>query len=357
MGDYSESESLEGLDKTVIAQIADEPTFARQFEVLFPMPSLFLTQCQFWSGAFEVESVEVEEDLDGSGAHLSVDESDGHYTLTHDGPGNHRLRVTGIFREPLEADAGACGPQSGPIEVPLAFTVELHVQRVVNATGLPPLGCNAEPFVLSGRSYPGTPVRLWNEQGEIMQPVNVYDSYPLEVIIETEKEAQIEQAGSSLRYDGLIVTGEPQKIRLSTSYGPLLTYHVVDLAAIDAWDIEFWARAGQDVLYPNRPLTLDTEPAVAPGKALGAYATMKVGKVPICSPIFTSDFSITRLTPEVCDVALNGDTDPTPGVPGFLATFFDAAGTCELDLSFPAANGGEGLTRHLSTVFVPPADP
>jgi len=73
----------------------------------------------------------------------------------------------------------------------------------------------------------------------------------------------------------------------------------------------------------------------------------------VCSPIQLSDFHTSFLTPSVCDLKNEFSSNSFVGLPGFLATFIDPAGSCELELSVPAANGGKGLVSHLATTLAP----
>ncbi len=183
----------------------------------------------------------MKQDLNASGAHLKIEQVDGHYLLTHDGPGKHQIRVTGSFQSNRTADTGGICPAlpMGAVSVPIAFTTEISIQRMASVKAWTPSGCSLDSFMLSGRNYPGTRISLLNEVGEPRRADNVYDSVPLGWIVETEKPAQIAEAGLGLYFDGLIVNGEPQTVRLSTSYGTLFTYRLADTSMIDAWDVKF----------------------------------------------------------------------------------------------------------------------
>jgi len=352
-GDFNELSSVENIDVTVSVDLVDAPTYPRQFEAGFDMPGLFTMGCQLWMGKFEVGSVAVKQDVGGTGAHMKIEQVDGHYLLTHDGPGTHQIRVTGKFLANNGTNGGICHSLPlGEVAVPVAFTTNVNIQRM-GSVQTDTWRCGTSPVMLSGRNYPGTQIHFLNEQGKIMQPANVYSTYPLDVLVETEKPAQIVEAGSGLFYDGLIVTGEPQKVRLSTAYGTLLTYQLVDASFIDGLEVEFSSRWSQDVKSPQYPLATDVTPAIAKGKVLVAEATLKVAGVKVCSPILANDFETNLLAPTVCDMQHEVGPDQYPGVPGFLATFVDPNGTCELELSVPAANGGKGLNKHLTSVLVP----
>lgn len=358
-GDYrsiaGSNATLANADVTLDTNFMDAPIYSRQFEVTFGMAGLFLTDCQIWTGKFVAATVDVKQDVGGSGAHLKIEQVDGHYMLTHDGPGKHQIRVTGTFQADRTPDTGGSCPTlpMGAVTVPLAFTTNIDIQRMASVAATPPLGCAAGSAMLSGRNYPGTRIGLLNEQGQAVYASNVYDSYPLDVLVETEKPAQIAETGSGLHYDGLIVTGEPQTVRLSTSYGTLFTYQLANTAMIDGWDVKYWAQPTQYIKSARTAFSTDTTPATAAAKVLGATATLQIGGIPLCSPILPSDFAISFLTPDVCKVQYEDSPNPNPGIPGFLATFVDPAGTCELELSVPGSNGGKPLFRHLSAILQP----
>lgn len=346
--------TLGDIDVTTNSQFLDAPIYPRQFDVSFDMSGLFVKDCQVWAGGkFVVATLEVKEDVAGTGAHLKIEQVDGHYRLTHDGPGSHFIRVTGTFQVNHGAETGGSCPAlpMGPVEVPIAFTTNIDIRKMGSVKANAPLGCAEGSFMLSGRNYPGTRISLLDEAGQPTRADNVYDSYPLDVIVETEKPAQIAEAGLGLYYDGLIVTGEPQTIRLSTSYGTLFTYQLANPAMIDGWDVKFWARGSQYIKSATYPVAMDSTPAVSPGKVLGATATLKVHGLPVCSPVLSSDFMVGLPTPNVCKVQYENSPDPNPGIPGFLTTFVDPAGTCELDLSVPGSNGGNALSTHLSAIL------
>ena len=355
-GDFNDLPSLDHIDVTTNTELADAAIYPRQFEVNFNMSGLFAPDCQIWTGGkFDIGTLEVKQDVSGRGGHLTIEHTDGHYLLTHDGPGTHQIRVTGTYRiDNTPAAGGVCfSLPMGAVEVPIAFTTNINIQRVGSVKATPPYNCASAPVMLSGRNYPGTGLDVLNESGQPIIADNVYGSYPLDVLVETEKPAQIAEAGRGLNYDGLIVTGEPQKVRLSTSYGTLFTYQLANTEMIDGLDVMFWSSATQDLKSVKYPLAMATTPAVASGKVLGASATLKVGGVPLCSPILATDFTTSLLSPNVCQVQHEDTPDPKPGIPGFLATFLDPAGTCELELSVPSANGSKGLVAHLSSILVP----
>lgn len=355
-GDNAPAIDLDDIDVTTSSAFADAAIYPRQFEVSFSMSGLFVKDCQIWTGGeFVVSSLNVKQDVSGSGAHLKIELVDGHYLLTHDGPGEHQLRVTGAFQVNHTPDSGGWCPELpvGAISVPIAFTTNISIAKVGSVKAWPPSGCAADSFMLSGRKFPGLRIGLLDESGQpLPPPVNVYDSYPLDVIVETEKPAQIAESGSGLSMDGLVVTGEPQTVRLSTSYGTLFTYQLANTAMIDAWDVKFWARDSQYVKSVTYPLATDVTPVMSPGKELGATATLEIGGLPICGPTLASDFVVGLPTPSVCKLQLqNSNWDA--GSPGFMATFVDQAGTCEIDLSVPSANRGRGLSTHLSATLQP----
>jgi hypothetical protein len=240
----------------------------------------------------------------------------------------------------------------GAVSVPVAFTTDISIQRMASVKASPPSGCGPSPIMLSGRTYPGTQISLLNEAGEPTRADNVDYEHPLDVIVETEKPAQLAETAEGLSRDGVIVNGEPQTVRLSTSYGTLFTYQLANTAMIDAWDVKFWSRDSQYPKSATYPLATDIAPQVSPGKEVGATAVLKIGGLPICGPTPANEFMIGLPTPNVCKPqSENGNWDM--GTPGFLATFVDEVGTCELDLSVPAANGGRGLAAHLSLTLQP----
>ncbi|HYP99071.1 MAG TPA: hypothetical protein VER96_10370 [Polyangiaceae bacterium] len=353
-GDFSSVKGVGPIDLSFSKTLADGPTYPRQFEVTLGGWSVMLNQCQSRSGKYEVSSVEVTEDVGNRGAHMKIEQSDGKYLLTHDGPGNHRLRVTGIFHADPPPEGGPTCDKlpTGAVDIPLAFTADIDIQKLGSVKGAAS-GCGASPVVLSGRAYSGSSaITLLNDQGQSFYPANVDSRAPLDVIVETEKAAQIEAPSTDGSYAGLVVTGDPQTVRVSTTYGTLLTYRLANTSFIDGFEVKYWSRPTKYLKSPTTLLAMDTTPAVATGKELGATGTLTIGGEKICSPINGSDYMTTLLTPKVCDIVYDFViADPNAGIPGFLATFVDSAGTCELEVSVPGANGGQGLVSHLSAVL------
>jgi hypothetical protein len=353
------AKDVQHIDVTISRTLADASFLPRSFDVSFGFTGLFVDGCQLWTGTFEVTSLQVTQDTGTTGAHLTIEpaagQTAGQYTLTHDGPGAHQVRVTGTFKANHDSmSQGQCPAlPMGMVEVPVAFTTKINIMPVGSVRGLAPTGCASPAIMLSGRNYPGTRISVLDDQGTYMGARNVYDTYPLDVIVETEKQADIAEGPSGFAYDGLVITGEPQKVRLSTSFGTLFTYQLADTSQVDGWNLQFFSRQSQYIKAVQYDLPLDTDPAVALGKVLLAKATLQVGGVNVCSPTLAGDFSTSLLSPDVCGIVFeNSPTDL--GTPGYLATFIDQAGTCELEVSAPAVNGGKGLTKHLSTIFMPP---
>ncbi len=296
-------------------------------------------------GHFEVDDVEVHEDRNESGAQLNVVKDGDHYQLTHDGIGSHELVVRGTF---IADDATLC-PNVTDEEgrVALEFTTIVEIVRAASVVTRLDLECGEHPVMISGRGFPGLDLQLFNAGGLFLTPHNL-GSVPTELVIETEKTAKI--AGTdALWRDGITVTGEHQRVRLSTKFGTLAEYEVVELGEVDGWDVEFWSAEALSWKVEQIPVIPDANsPVTCSGPVLGANAQVKVGQRGICSPIFVSDFDVVESTPETCEVGLH-DTDL--GFPGALTTL-SGEGLCELDLLFPAANHGHGLRAHLAANFV-----
>jgi len=348
--------TVDSIDLSIDLTFVDGPTYPRQFEVGFEPLWVIVNHCQERKGKFDIRSLEVKQDVDGTGAHLKIEQTDGHYLLTHDGPGYHQINVAGTFRvDALPPETEGCPPMpTTAADIPVTFTTNIGIQRLASTKASAPAACGASPVMLSGRNYGGSRVSLLNDKGQILFGANVDSNYPLDVIVESEKPAQIAEGSGAIggiAYDGLVVTGEPQLVRLSTTYGTLFTYQLANTSQIDGLDVKFWSRATQSVKSPTTALAMASTPAVASSKVLGATATLSVGGVNVCTSLLASDFEISLLSPKVCDVQYENGPDRNPGIPGFLATFIDKAGTCELEVSVPGANGEKGLATHLSSVL------
>src|SRR6478609_439606 len=193
-GDFTSVKGVGPIDLSVSTTFADGPTYPRQFGITLGSTSVLLNQCQYRGGKYEISSVEVTEDVGNRGAHLKVEPSNGQYLLTHDGPGNHRLRVTGIFHsDPVPEAASTCDNlPTGALDIPLAFTANIDIQKLGSVKASTPSGCGASPIVLSGRGYSGSSaITLLNDQGQPFYAANVNSRAPLDVLVETEKPAQI----------------------------------------------------------------------------------------------------------------------------------------------------------------------
>lgn len=357
--DLELANTVDTVDLSVDVSFVDGPTYPRRFEVSFDPTGVIVQHCQERKGKFEISSIELKQDVRGTGTHLSLEHSDGHYFLSHDGPGYHQALVTGTFRvDALPSETLGCPSlPTMAADIPITFTTNIDIQHLASTQASAPAGCGPAPIMLSGRSYGGSRVGLLNDKGQFLFGANVDSDYPLDVLVETEKPAQIAEGtgGSSglagLAYDGLVVTGEPQRVRLSTSYGTLFTYQLANTSMIDGMDVKFWSRPTQYSKSPTAALAMDSTPAVSPYKVLGASATYSVAGVRVCTSVLASDFKTTLLSPDVCNVQYENSPDPNPGVPGFLATFIDQTGVCQLELSVPGANGEQGLRTLLSTVL------
>jgi hypothetical protein len=343
------------IDLVVDAPLVDAPTYARQFEVSFGPNRLLVAHCHERNAKFEPTSVDVEPDTGGTGAHLKIELVDGHYRLTHDGPGTHDVHVSGTLHVEATDQTQGCAPNfpQTAVDIPVTLTSHINIQHVGSIAGSPGFGCGSSPVMLSGRSFNGVRLNLLNDAGKPISGNNVYREYPVDVVVETEKAAEVAEAGSGFALYGLIVTGEPQMVRLSTSYGTLFSYRLATTSQIDGMAVKFWSRPLPEVKAPTTPLSMSTTPAVASSKVIGATASLSVGGVDLCTPPLASDYQTTLLTPNVCTVQADDHYDNTTGFPGFLATFVDPAGTCELDLSVPGANGEHGLKTHLSAILAP----
>ncbi len=201
-GDFNTLTSLDHIDVSTVSELMDAPIYPRQFEVDFSMSGLFVQGCQVWTGKFDIDTLEVKQDLNGSGAQLKIEQTDGHYSLTHDGPGVHQIRVTGTFRANRTPDSGGYCPSlpMGEVAVPIAFTTNINIERMGSVKAATPLGCAAGSAMLSGRNYPGTRISVLNDAGQAIYAANVYDTYPLDVIVETEASADCrERLGALLR--------------------------------------------------------------------------------------------------------------------------------------------------------------
>lgn len=352
--DFEAMNADDPINLVVDAPLVDAPTYARQFEVSFGPNWIAVGHCYERKAKFAPTTVEVIPDTGRTGAHLEIELVDGHYRLTHDGPGTHDVHVTGTLHVEATDLAQVCAPNfpKTAVDIPVTLTSHINIQHLGSIEAEPGFGCGSSPVMLSGRSFEVLWLSLLNDSGQAITGNNVYSDNPVDIVVETEKAAVVAEAGSGFATYGLIVTGEPQMVRVSTSYGTLFTYQLANLAMIDDWEVKFWSRDSQDAKSATYPMAMDMMPAVTPGKELGATATLKIGGSPLCGPTLASDFTTSLPTPNACKVQLQ-NSNWNAGTPGFLATFVEPAGTCELDLSVPAANGAHGLKKHLSAILAP----
>jgi hypothetical protein len=136
---------------------------------------------------------------------------------------------------------------------------------------------------------------------------------------------------------------------LSTKFGTLATYDLVEVGDINSWEVQFWSAEAASWKAEQTPIVAQGDsPVACTGRVLGADVFVTIDGRDICSPIFLTDFEVTHTTPEACEAAPH---ESDLGFPGAL-TMLTGQGTCELDLRFPAANQGEGLHSHLSATFL-----
>ncbi len=361
-GSFPDRTSVDDIDVTTATTFADGPGYPRQFEVSFGMSYLslntsdanaaFSTRCLSLTGMFEVATVAVKEDTGGTGAHLSIEQTDGHYILTHDGPGEHQVRVTGTFRATNDATQTCPLLAMGPVAVPIAYTSTISIRTPATLTALPPSDCATPPVMLSGHSFAGLRITMRDDTGQAIYPANASTLAPFDVTVETEKPAQIVEGNEGYASSGIVVTGETQMVRLTTRMGTLFSYQLADASAIDGWELKWFSSPVQDIKSPLNPLDASVTPAVASGKELAATAKLKVGGVPVCTPIVAADVKTTLLTKSVCDIQYEFGNFSF-GVPGFVATFLDPAGTCQLELSVPGSNHGQDLSAPLTAILQP----
>jgi hypothetical protein len=176
------------------------------------------------------------------------------------------------------------------------------------------------------------------------------DNPPIDVILETEAAAQLGEA--TLRGGGqLVVTGAPQRLRLRTALGELKTYRLADIGQIDAWKVDFWYTAAESVKAPRIPAEDGATYSSLSGLGrLGADGSGTIGGVSPCSSLQAEDFSVAIDAPDMCYPSL-GPVYGSSSVPGSVAMLLHTIGTCAVKLSFPAANGGQGLSKSLSVTF------
>lgn len=335
--------------------LVDGPTYSRTYPVTIPFDSLVIAPCNLYAmGHLEVTSVDVEQDLDGQGATLSFVRAGDGYTLTHDGPGHHHVRVLGAFVPNRATDTGGGPAPACPVlddnagQLPVSLTYDVTIKQAAGATVALPASCGERALVLSGRSLDGPRVYLLDSGGKVFGANNAADP-PLDVVVETESAAEIQAA--AFGFSGKItVQGAPQRVRLSTGFGPLTTYDIADISQLDGWKLDFWYTAVDDIKSPRVPATDgSTYGPIGTQGRVGGDATISVaGRVP-CSPFTPDDFSVTAGPKEVCTPSV-GPSGLSAALPGSLAMLF-GNGTCSLDVRLPAANGGQGLSQSLSLTF------
>lgn len=341
---------LDTVEKRGRLQLADGLGYPRQMRLRFDLQFLQLADCMLVGGLYEVEAVDVEQDVSGVGAHLSLEKESSEYTLIHDGPGNHRINVSGkyVFDEATGLGTTNCPAiDPGRTEIPFPFTLDVAVTAVASVTATPPPECGDEPFMVSGRDYPAYDIYAVDAEGVRISAQNV-PRPPTDVIIETEGPAELAHE-SWLQNRGVVTTSGQQLVRVSTQFGTLYTYPLVPFSAIDGWDVRYWYSLNHlstaVLLEPHRD-----EPATCLGPRVGAVVAVTSGARTMCGSLMPEDFSFDWRTPNVCVPRAVAAVFPL-GPPGDIAEFQDRTGTCEFDLSLPQANGGAGLMSRFVGVY------
>lgn len=342
--------------------IVEGPSYNPRFEVNVPLNTLPTDLCApgFVAGQFEIEAIDVTPDLDGRGSHIEVDRRGKSFVLSHDGPGRHSLTVRGAFvvenPEALEPEnPGTLFPEECEAlpwgsRLPVTFRRDVDVVAVASVGISTASHCSEVPFVLSGRALVDPRIALRDAAGNTLLPANADPNYPIDVVLETEGEAVLEAAEFGSPGDGIVLVGASQGVRLSSSFGPSLHYHLVEPGQIDGWNVAFWYVSSTGAKPERQPIVLGaTYPARSSGGHFGASATMTITGVPVCSPFVVDDFELRSISGS-CQPNSVASHPEGAEVPGLFA-LAGPLGTCAVDFAFPAGNGGDGLHIDFSTTF------
>jgi hypothetical protein len=329
------------------SRIVDEPGYSREHRLTIDVPYFIdLEQCPtIIEGHLEVDSFEVTEDLDGSGAELTIEPNGDEFTLRHEGLGRHELRVEGVF---IATQTNLCPARLNEAgEMPVSFVRTISVEALGAVRFTFPEVCAASPRVLSGQGFYETSFDFLDASGQEIYAENFDSSFPIDVTVETERAAEIAPPGNGLTTAGITIEGEPQLVRLSTRFGTLAIYELVSLNQVEDWGIRFYSRGGLGGIRVTELESGGTYPrAEALADELRTDIKLLIKGQPLCSALPADDFVTTANTPSVClyvgFLPLNGT------VMGLLTP----TGTCGFDLALPAARDGDGLQTTLSATFV-----
>lgn len=325
-------------------RIVDGPGYSPQHVFSIDLPYLFDEErcSRVGYGHFELDAFAVEEDLDSSHAALSIERSGETLTLIHEGLGRHRFEAQGRFI-PDRPD-GCLGLLDEDQEVPIMFGADIVIEEASGVRLEFEEDCGDEIKALSGQPLSGKTLVLLDGEGKSFYPENVDPSYPVTMFVETERAAEVNAPQGIART--VTVSGEPQLVRLSTPYGPLAIYELVVPSQVDDWTVQFWVTGAHGFL-PRDIESGETYPGGAfTAYEYGADVRLMANGTPICSMAPGEAFLTTSLTPEVCG-AVSGAPQVYP-----IAELVEAYGTCELELAYPDAKGGEGITADLTVTWV-----
>lgn len=339
--------SLEGLEGPPIefvggiTRIVANDGYSKEHSLSVEMTYLFDPErcTSVPNGKLVVEDIEVEEDIDATGATLSLEEAEQDFVLRHEGLGRHQLKIRGTFVANFPHNCPALLDENG--ELAVTFRQEIKVEEAAGARIALDETCPAEIKALSGESLSGRSVMLIDSEGKEFYADNVEQAYAIDVLVETEREATIADGPAA----SLNVTGAPQLVRLSTPLGPLLIYELVEPGQVDDWDVQFWV-SGRHGFIPNPIESGETYPGGAfDAYEIGADVFLVADGVQLCT-LPDWNFTFVGQTPGVCVT----EAMALPVTP--IATMQTSFGTCAFDMSYPAARDGQGLETSLSVTFV-----
>jgi hypothetical protein len=284
--------------------------------------------------------MDVTEDVDGTGAHLTIEGEGEHFRMTHDGLGRHDLEVKGRFVSPISTICPALLDENG--ELALVFHADIRVEAAAAVRISYDEGCDTSPRVLSGERFLRVRVDLEDKAGEPFGPANVTYHSPVDILIETEKVAEIEVPSGGFGSNGVAIVGESQLVRVSTEFGTLAMYEVVAPDDVDDWELQYWSEDNQHGIFQTdieSGMTYSTKEFRS--NAVGVTARLLADGEALCSQTPYADFLVASSTTDVC-TAITGDSM------GHLATMLKPVGTCSFLLTYPAARGAQGLVSDFS---------
>jgi hypothetical protein len=193
----------------------------------------------------------------------------------------------------------------------------------------------------SGQRMLGAKVELLDGDGQVFAPENVSYAAPLDITVETELEAEIEPPSSGFGSKGVVIHGDSQLVRVSTEFGTLAIYELIEPADVDSWELPFWSEDNQHGIFQTEVESGMTYPSSLGCNAIGADARLIADGEALCSFVpYVDEFEVTSSTSDMCVPAVR----PM----GHFVEVLKNEGRCEFNVAYPAAKGGQGLEADFS---------